>query len=79
LQRAQERGKVRRRNIDGLAKDQKYSLSLDGRGRGEDDPARDSNVFFPLPLIPSHEGRGILLFTRSSMLTDDEYPLYISF
>jgi len=48
--------------LDGLVKSRKNpSLSM-GEGWGEDEKGSISTTYLPLPLIPSHKGRGIGTF-----------------
>jgi hypothetical protein len=57
---------------DDLVKSRKYSLSLDGRGRGKgDQPTNPSLLLFPSPSSPSMREREISYFLRD----DQGFPL----
>ncbi len=58
--------------LDGLVKSPKKPSPLTGEGWGEGEKGFISNVYIPLPLIPSHQGRGNKTFYELVKL---EYPV----
>ena len=51
--------------FDGFVKSQKIPSTLKGEGQGEGEKGSITASYFPLPLIPSHSGRGNGAFYES--------------